>query len=189
MIDCKRITKLPKDVDLKDDDNVVKVIQKGGKRCDRIVVYAALKGDGLYLKSAESVLGGIFLLRSAKRYTACEICQRIDEGIGVSTDAARLMRDAVMALWKRVRLPLGVRRITRRPKPETAPDIIVVSKDKMEMKACDNIQCPKMETCRNYLPWEPCTLPYEIGEEANCEYYEPNGLPVQPRQLTIDFNF
>lgn len=108
---------------------VIAMGQKGGKRSDSIRVGVVLQGAHLYIKDVEKCLGGTFLICNAIDYTACEICQRIDEGIGVSTDAARLMQDAVMALWKRVRLPLGVRRITRSPKPKTAPDIIVVSKD------------------------------------------------------------
>lgn len=106
--------------------------QKGGKRSDSIQVGVVLQGAHLYIKDFEKCLGGTFLICNAADYTACEICQRIDEGIGVSTDAARLMQDAVMALWKRSRLPLGVRRITRSPKPETAPDINVVSKDEFD---------------------------------------------------------
>ncbi len=108
---------------------VIAMRQKGGKRSDSIRVGVVLQGAHLYIKDVETCFGGTFLICNATDYTACEICQRIDEGIGVSTDAARLMQDAVMALWKRSRLPLGVRRITRSPKPKTAPDIIVVSKD------------------------------------------------------------
>lgn len=125
MMDCKRIKKLP----MPKMNWAITMKQKGGKRRDSIRVGVVLQGEHLYIKDVETYLGGTFLICNAIDYTACEICQRIDEGIGVITDAARLMQDAVMALWKRVRLPLGVRRITRSPKPETAPDIIVVSKD------------------------------------------------------------
>lgn len=185
MINCKRIAKLPKGISLK-DGNAVTLVQKGGKRSTRITVHAALDGDDLYLKSVETILGGDVLLGSARRHSACEICRCIDEGIGVSTDAARLMRDAVMELWMRNGLPVSVSPIMMSPVPRFVPNTNVGSKAE---DPCNKIQCPRAETCRRYLPWEPCTLPYEIGKEANCEYYEPDGLPGQPRQLTIDFSF
>lgn len=181
MIECKRIKKLPR----QKIKWVVMRSQKRGKHNDSAKVCAALQGADLYIKDTEAILGGLFVMPNATDYPACEVCQRIDEGIGVSVDAARLMRDAVMELWKRLGLSLGVRKMTRSPKTKAAPDIYVVSKT---IEPCDNIQCPKAETCRRYLPWEPCELPYEVGGEANCEYYIPTRqIPAKGTQLTIDF--
>lgn len=178
MIDCKRIKELPGQ---KPEWAVVRS-QKRGRHNDSVKVRAALQGADLYIMDADAVLDSLFVIPNAADYPACEICRRIDEGVGVSVDAARLMQDAVMELWKRYGLTLGVRKITR--DPESARLINEAGKT---MKPCDNIQCPKAETCRRYLPWEPCELPYEVGKEANCEYYQPVGLPQKATQLTIDF--
>lgn len=50
---------------------------------------------------------------------------------------------------------------------------------------CDNIQCSKADTCQRYLPWEPCTLPYEVGKEVNCEYYLPTNEKQEPKELNL----
>lgn len=52
--------------------------------------------------------------------------------------------------------------------------------------SCDNIQCPLAPTCSRYLPWEPCELPYDIGNEAaHCPYYLPNGYKHKPIQTEL----
>lgn len=78
--------------------------QKGGKRTVAENVYVAMVNGDLYVK--RYVRGGDLKnisvrIPGAKKYDFNEIKYRLDLGIGTSTDAVRLMGDAIDELYKR----------------------------------------------------------------------------------------
>ena len=78
--------------------------QKGGKRTVTENVYVAMVNGDLYVK--RYVRGGDLKnisvrIPGAKKYDFNEIKYRLDLGIGTSTDAVRLMGDAIDELYKR----------------------------------------------------------------------------------------
>ena len=80
--------------------------QKGGKRAESVSVRVALSGNNLHVKLS-GYRTGSFVFPDAVKYGASDIVARIEEGIGVSLDQARLMSDAILELFRNNNLDIN----------------------------------------------------------------------------------
>ncbi len=86
-------------------EGIVNKKQRNDKKyhADGVNVSAVLVGDKLYLKAPR--FRAEFMIADARKYGAADITCRIDLGIGITTDEARYLCDAVREIWQREDLP------------------------------------------------------------------------------------
>ena len=87
----------------KEKNWVITKKQKAGKRSIGTTVRIGFAGNDLYMQTKE----GIMRVNNAKDYTAAEVEGRVNSGIGVTTDEARLLGDAIMELYQQNGLPIS----------------------------------------------------------------------------------
>ena len=104
---------------------VVERHQKAGKRADGVTVRVGFVDGNLYIQTNK---GGVYVFPGARsKYSAVEINGRINEGIGTTEDAARLMNDAIYELYQKTGLPITQNHITR---PMVTPEMLKEHREK-----------------------------------------------------------
>ena len=93
----------------KEKNWVITKRQKAGKRSTGAIVKVGFSGDDLYMRTKE----GVKRVNNAKDYTAAEIAVRVNLGIGVTTDEARLLGDAILELYQQNDMPISEQPILR----------------------------------------------------------------------------
>lgn len=98
-----------------DKESAVEKVQKSGKHVNGEKVAAAFVGENLHIRST-GFFKGSFIIPNAKQYGASDIALRIEEGIAITVDAARLLGDAIRELYSKNGLPINstyVKRVLR----------------------------------------------------------------------------
>lgn len=93
----------------KEKNWVITKRQKAGKRSTGAIVKVGFSGNDLYMRTKE----GVKRVNNAKDYTAAEIAVRVNLGIGVTTDEARLLGDAILELYQQNDMPISEQPILR----------------------------------------------------------------------------